>query len=251
MTKTERFLIPESEEEINNAFKQAELFIIENGEKNLVLLTNTKDLTGTELEAELINRLGKPNYNRLKSGPLSSNGKTIRMESVRTLKGQANDAVIIGFYPGEKMINLLDDTRNAAAIILVPGVVEDKNIANWVETWNPEIFGQEKGSTQPNVDECVVIKALKSITRLYKHKSLSSTRDKNAVAGLFQLLMNVGYTYDPQMIRNWAVQKGWKSRGADELERIAQKVNDGARVSKYKTAWNPDIIKQYEEECKN
>lgn len=247
-----RYYIPPSEDEIENAFEQARLFIEENDHSNVLFFTPTKNIAETDLEMFLKGLFGSSIVRSMLKNPIRlSDGTLIRLESIKTFnKAMAKDSIVMGFYVGKKMLDLLNDSSNASAIIIVPGIV-DKDVEDWIDIWNPEIFGGKKRTTKNLIKSCVVKKALETLTMLHSHSNheLGNNQDKAQAAELFHRLISAGEDYDPTSVRKWAIKNGWSSKGADRLEYIAKSINEGKKISKNTMSWRADLIKQFQDEC--
>ncbi|MCC7559763.1 MAG: hypothetical protein KO318_04955 [Methanobacterium sp.] len=249
-----RYYVPPSEDEIENAFEQARLFIEEKGPSNILFFTPTKDIAETDLEMFLKGLFGSSTVKSLFKNPIRlSDGTIIRLESIKTFKkAMAKDSIVIGFYAGKKMLDLLNDSLNASAIIIVPGIM-DKDVEDWIDIWNPEIFGGRKRTSKKLIKSCVVEKALETLTMLHSHSNheLGNNQDKAQAAELFHRLISAGEDYDPISIRKWAIKNGWSSKGADRLEYIAKSIIERKRIRKNAMSWRADLIKQFQDECNN
>jgi len=251
VVKVERYYIPPDENEIENAFEQVRLFLKDNNASNIVLLTNTQDI-GEDLEIFIDRKLRSP-INSLLRNPVHLSDITIRMESNRTFnRAMANNSAIIGFYPGKNMLDLLNDSKNALAIIIVPSIV-DPYVEDWIDIWNPEVFGGQKGILNPLIESCILKKGLETLTRLYGHSNheLSNPDDKANATELLYRLNRSGEFLDPSLIRKWSIRNGWSSEGSYKLEDIAKSLNEGRRIRRNQNSWRSNLIEQFTEECEN
>ena len=48
--------------------------------------------------------------------------------------------------------------------------------------------------------------------------------DKKSADEVFRILRAKGHTLDPAAIKSWAIRRGWKPGGADELSKVAAKI---------------------------
>lgn len=248
-----KFLIPPSTAEIENAFIQAFLIIEDCEKKDILLITPTKNQMHTTSLKEL---LGDENVKDLiKKVNIQVKGISIRLESLKTFKiSDPRNSVIIGIHSGKSILDKMDDS-NANAIIAVPSVINEI-VQNWIDTWNPEVYGEEKTDDEKIlINNCVVEKALKTITSLMKRPQTSqiiikSTLDKEMTVELFKVLRKYNELYDPESIRKWAIRKGWTSKGADELKDISKKILEGKRIRGSKIPiWTEENIKTWRDEC--
>lgn len=251
MDEIKRYLIPQSEEEVLNAFKQAVSIISETDTKKIVLLTPTRNIEDGDIE----DFLGPNKTKKLVKDKfcILNEGITLIHETNQTFRvSKANNAIIIGIYASKKMLDLIDDSKNAIAVIVAPGF-EDKYVTDWINTWDPQIFGAKKEEKVPKkiINNYVVENALNSLTRRLKRSKrvyIGGNLDKESTTQLFSILVKNGETYDPVSVRQWAVKHEWTSESADKLEDIAQAVLDGKKIRKGKYPhWKSNIIDTWRE----
>lgn len=247
-----RLLIPPTDEEIKLAFILAVEIANNYDEKDILIITATKN----EMNLRgLRNFLGDRTVYRLKKNqPIVFRGVSIRLESLRIFN-QLNprNSVIIGLYPGKSMFNKLDDS-NAAAVVVVTDII-DKQVENWIETWNPQIYGENKKSEKSLIDNCVVEEALKALTLFMKRPHTSyimirGTIDREMAVELFKILVKYGEQYEPDEIQKWTRREGWTSEGADELKEISQQIQEGRRIRGSKIPiWTSKNIDEWRNNC--
>lgn len=250
----DRFLIQPDDEEIKLTFILARDIVENYDEKDILIVTATKN----EMNLMGLRKFfGDKIVNRLKENqPIVSRGFSIRLESLRTFNQfNPRNSVIIGLYPGRSMFNKLDDS-NAAAVIAVTDII-DEQVENWIETWNPQIYGENQKSQEKKlVDNCVVEEALKVLTTLMKRPHTSdiiirSTNDREMAVELFKILVKYGEHYDPDEILKWARREGWTSEGADELKEMSQKIQERRRIRGSKIPiWTSKDIDRWRNNCK-
>ncbi len=98
--------------------------------------------------------------------------------------------------------------------------------------------------------EKIVEIALISLTgRVYLSTNLTHPSDKGAAVGLFRILRDNGTKFDPDEVRRWAIQNGWKTKGANKLREIANGILEGKRLRGGQSSWASDIFEQWKSEC--
>jgi len=221
------------------------------GNKDAILLIPTKNnLRGTSLETALGKDVADALY-KGKSVKLNSGGN-LKLETERTFRGLWRSDIILGVYVTKKMLNMIDDAKDAKAVIVVPWNIKD--VKEWQMTWNPILIGESENKSSPKklIENPVVEEALKTLTkRVNLSTGLSHPSDRDAAIELFRILLKNNELFDPVAIRAWAIRNGWTSEGADELKDIAEGVLKGKRyrVSPY-SSWAKDIIEQLRDAAK-
>ncbi|MDY9922764.1 hypothetical protein [Methanobacterium sp.] len=247
----DKYLIPESKEEIKNAFILA-FSIIENlKKKDILLLTPTKNLM--QLQG-LVEILGENSVNRLRHNDVVVTKECIlRLESLRTFTHSHNNSIIIGIYPSKTMFDKLDDS-NADVIIAVPSIITP-DVQQWIETWTPKIYSEKiKKMEKEFIGNCVVKKSLEHLTSMLKTRDthdmmIRSDFGNGITVALFKFLEENNEEFDPISIRKWAVNNSWSSEEADILQDMSQKVFDGRRIRRSIPIWTEEDLKKWREEC--
>ena len=189
---------------------------------DIVLLTHTKNqLDHTSLAGHL-----GPGASKALSKGMKFNlgdGTALRHVTLRTLGYSARNSVVIAFYADEAMLETLDGKPGIAGIVAVPEF--DGDIDQWIKRWNPVVHGATREDTKPLIDDPVIVAALESVTAMSNTSyDVLHPRDKEHADGVFRILRAKGHVLDPDAIKSWAIRKGWKPGGADELSKVAAKV---------------------------
>lgn len=143
MAKIKRYLIPANGEvkPIKDALNLLLKLCEELEAPNAILLIPTKrNIQGTTLERALGQKEAKALL-KDKSLELLS-GVNLRLETQRTFQYKGTSEIIIGVYVNNKMLNQIDNAKNAKAVIIVPWVMDD--VKEWIRTWNPQVIGGQK-----------------------------------------------------------------------------------------------------------
>jgi hypothetical protein len=188
----------------------------------IVLLTHTK----SQLDhTSLAGHLGPGASKALSKGMRFSldGGVTLCHATLRTFGYSARNSVVIAFYADEAMLETLDGKPGVAGIVAVPEF--DGDIDQWINRWNPVVHGAKREATKPLIDDPVIVKALESLTAISNISyDVLHPRDKEHADGVFRILRAKGHILDREAIKSWAIRKGWKPGGADELSKVAAKV---------------------------
>lgn len=217
---------------------------------NVVLLTPTKNLSGTIEEA-----LGRKYTKELEKGnklKMTDNSK-LSLESIRTFESWTKADVIVAIHADKKMLDKIDSNNNFSYVFVVPWIMDD-DIEEWIRTWNPDIYGEKnKNNPEKIIENPVVEKALESLTsRINLSTGLGHPLDKNAAVDLFRLLHKNNESFDPKSIRAWAVKNGWRPDFADKLQSIAQAIIDRKSIKGgQEKSWNSNLINILRNEVKN
>lgn len=189
---------------------------------DVVLLTHTKQQLD---HTSLANHLGLAGAKALSKGNRANlgNGVILRHETLRTLGYSTRNTVIIAFYAEDKMLEPLDGQTGVAGIVAVPEF--DGDIDAWKRRWNPIVHGAKRAATETLIDDPVIERALESITtRSNIAYNVLHPRDKEYADEVFRILRAKGHELDPERIKSWAIRRGWKPGGGDELAKAAGKV---------------------------
>lgn len=189
---------------------------------DVILLTHTKQ----QLEhTSLANHLGGGAAKALGKGTRANlvDGITLRHETLRTLGYSTRNSVVIAFYAEDRMLETLDGLPGVLGIVSVPDF--DGQIDGWIERWNPKVHGAERATPEKLIDDPTVERALESITtRSNIAHGVLHPRDKQYADEAFRILRAKGHSLNPAKIKSWAIRRGWKPGGGDELAKAATKV---------------------------
>jgi hypothetical protein len=194
---------------------------------DVILLTHTKDQLR---HTSLAGHVGINAAKALGSGARLDleAGATLRHATLRTLGHSARNAVIIAFYAEDRMLEALDGLAGVLGIVAVPDLAGQAD--GWIERWGPVVHGSPRAAPEKLIDDPVVERALEAITTLSNIAyDVMHTRDKQHADEIFRILRAKGHTLDPTKIKSWAIRRGWKPDGAEELAKVAAKVMKLAR----------------------
>ena len=149
------------------------------------------------------------------------------MKTERTFRSPSNSNIIFGFLVTKKMLDEIDGSKRTHAVIIVPW--KNKEVEEWVQTWNPNIIGEKQIDVEEVIINPVVEEGLKTIP---SHNNLYHPSDKDMAVELLKRLHENGELFDPISVRVWAVRNGWSPEGADNMKDIAQGVIDKKRFRK-------------------
>jgi len=99
----------------------------------------------------------------------------------------------------------------------------------------------------------LVLEALKSLTaRVNLATGLSHYSDESSAKEIFKLLHKEGERLLASDITPWALKNGWKTKDAQQLGELAEKIGRGGRVVvRNKNQWREDIIAQLKTRASN
>lgn len=99
----------------------------------------------------------------------------------------------------------------------------------------------------------LVREALKSLTiRVNLATGLSHYSDESAAKEIFKLLHKEGESLVAYEITRWAITNGWKTKDAELLGLLAEKIGHGGKVVvRNKNQWREDIITQLKVRANN
>lgn len=92
--------------------------------------------------------------------------------------------------------------------------------------------------------------ALQSLTkRVNLSTGLGHPSDRSSAISMFKLLKRAGYSWEPDAVKIWAIQNGWKADHAADLADKAQGVLEGRRYQNVTDMWATDILAQWSAEA--
>lgn len=214
----------------------------------ILLVPTMANVKRTTLETALGTEIAKA---LVKGEPVRlPGGWNLALRTERTFRDAWTSDIIIAVYATQRMLDQIDSTSNAAAVIVVPWLME--HVAEWIRTWNPHVLGEPQVAPEVLIENPVVEEALKVLTDIVNLSTgLAHPRDKESAVQLFRLLYNHGELYDPDSVRAWALRHGWTPEGANDLKRVAQAILDRRRIrgGRY-PVWRPDIMKVLRERAR-
>ncbi len=150
-------------------------------------------------------------------------GIPMRLETVRTLRWAVKPSVLISVYSDQKMLDQVDSVKNLLGVVAVPHIPEA--LEKWEKTWSPTIHGALKQPAQKLIVDPIVEQALISLTHsINLSHSLLNPRDKEHADRTLRILRVNNHAESSENLRSWAVKNGWHPKAADELEKLATKV---------------------------
>jgi len=152
--------------------------------------------------------------------------------------------VVMSVYPTSKGIALINDTKNAHAIIVVPWTMNE-DVLKWQRAWTPTIIGDTTMTIEQLDLDPVIMDFLRRLTESANLSTgLVHPSDRNSAIELFQILRNDGITYDSAMVEAWAIKNGWNAGGAKDLALVAKEIADGKklRTSNNGSSWKTNIL---------
>lgn len=189
---------------------------------NVVLLVHTKaQIGGTSLASHLGSPLAK-SLNKGKIAQLQP-GQHIQLQTLKTLGQMLSDTIIIGFYADDQMLNVIDDRKSLIGAIAVPDLKGDADM--WAARWGAIIHGEKKTAPAKLIEDQVTENALTQLFAMVNPSTgIGHPRDKEHADNVLRILRAKGHTLDSEAIRSFAIQKGWHSRNAAELAKLAAKI---------------------------
>lgn len=161
----------------------------------------------------------------------------------RQLPTAAKGAAILLVHPTQKLLNKVDNLRDARSLAVVPWIMAE--VAHWISAYGPEdLLGKEK-TTHSSISNPVVARAMESIWLMINTSSgMGHPRDRDRVVDAFRILRKGREDVDPSEIRSWLLQKGMKPKYAEEIARVAENPSS-ARKHSSSRSWADDILEQW------
>jgi len=225
MTKIVRVLVPLDSQEPQTfglALAYAEKISNAAGATDVILLTHTKgQLDGTGLSRFLGPTAAKT---LIKGKPaMLSWGGSLHGETMKTLRYQARNSVIIAYYADEKLLDFVDGLSSVSGVVAVPWVAGEAD--GWAARWNAHFHGREQAAPAALIDDPVVVRALETLTKLINPTTgLGHPRDKQMANEILRILRAKGHNDPSGTIKSWAIRHAWRLKGAADLEALARKI---------------------------
>jgi len=194
---------------------------------------------------QLSNLLGQTTIRRLNKDNYSSwNRITFNLNTERLEISDWTEDIVLSLYPTSRMIDNLNNLNRAKAIVFVPGIERER--AEWIKTWNPEIIGGAQENVGSLELDPRLERALVSLTSMINLSTgLTHSSDRESTIQLLRILHRKRIQLNPNNLRIWALQNGWNSDGANQLQDYAQGVLEGRQ---YRTSgvniWSDKYIKE-------
>lgn len=192
---------------------------------DMVLLTHTKAQPGF---MALDGVLGTRGPKALAKGPVPMPwGSQLRSETLQTLKSSIlgpKPSIVIVYFAEPKILDTVDGLRNLAGVIVVPD--RPGGADAWTSRWGPIVHGQaQKATAAPLISDPVVVRALKSLSRMVNLSTgLLNQRDKAHAEEVLRILRAKRHADPSDQIKSWAIRNGWRPDGAAALEALARKI---------------------------
>ena len=225
MTKIIRVLVPldsQDEQTFGLALAYAEQIAKAAGVANVILLTHNKgQLDGTSL-SRLLGPAASKALIKGKTTSLSWGGR-LHAETMKTLRYQAQNAVVIAYYANEELLDFVDGLHGVAGTVAVPWVPGEAD--GWAARWNALVHGQKKQATAVLIDDTVVVRALETLTTIINLSTeLGHPRDKQQANEILRILRAKGHGDPSGAIKSWAIRHNWSPNAATDLEALARKI---------------------------
>jgi hypothetical protein len=226
MTKIVRALIPldsQDEQTFGLALGYAKEICKATGATDVILVTHTKgQLDGS---TGLSRFLGPGPLKALNKGGTATLpwGARLHSETVKTLRYQARNAVVIAYYADEKLLDHVDGLHSVAGVVAVPWLPGEAD--GWAARWDTLVHGREKRAPTALIDDPIVVRALESLSTIANLSTgLGHPRDKEWANEYLRILRAKGHRDPSATIKSWALRRGWSLRGATDLETLAKKI---------------------------
>lgn len=206
---------------IKLAFAQAFHNCKSNGLSNITLVFPTK---GSFTSSDIADFLGDKDAKALAKGSAVNLGDGIHLtlEIPKNVKSFGKYDVLLAIYLTAKDMDVIDGVNNANSIVYLPWNEEEG--MRWLSTWKPQVIGSQSWSAStgslPQLIQDVVLKLGRCINM---STGLTHPSDKEMAKKLFSELRKKGVSSSPELVRQFAVQKGWKPSRAQELATFSAK----------------------------
>lgn len=206
--------------------------------REYILLTHTKSQLK---QTSLGNHVGLATTNALLANQSISvaGGGHLRHATLQTLRSSTQQAVVIAYFADDNMMEKIDGLAGAIGVVVVPefsGYVE-----NWSARWTPIVHGQQPTSPVKLLSDTVVEKALQGLSsRVNLSNAVINTRDKQHANETLRILRAKGHTLEADKIKSWAIQNSWQLKAADELAKLAAKIQALSSKPSIKAFHDPD-----------
>ena len=221
-----RILIPidsQDPDSLAYAFEYAKkIFEVHKIGANVILLVHTKaQISSTSLAGHL----GSPVAKSLSKGKTVQlqPGQYVQLQTLKTLGQMLADTIIIGFYADDRMLDIIDDRKGLVGAIAVPDLKGDAD--NWAARWGAIVHGEKNTAPAKLIEDQVVQNALTQLFAMVNPSTgIGHPRDKEHADNVLRILRAKGHFLESEAIRSFAIQKGWRSRNADERAKLAAKI---------------------------
>ena len=152
--------------------------------------------------------------------------------------------IVMSLFPTSKMTDNLNDLNRAKAIVVVPWINNERE--KWIQTWNPELIGGDKVEIEDLDLDPKLERALSTLTGMINMSSgLTHSSDRESAIQLLLILHKNSIQLKPEYMKIWALQNGWISDGANQLQDIAKRILEGSRFrTSGVSMWNAKFIRE-------
>lgn len=220
-----KFLVPDdfTPSSIETAFNYARKILEQTPEIEEVILVipTKKQIQGTTLTTYLGSGIAKA----LKDTGTSKQplGVPLKLESAQTLKWISRPSLVICVYADQSMMDKIGTLANVVGVIALP--YAPNRLKAWEDTWNPTIHGKPKKVAQLLISDPIFEQAMSCLTGAVNlSTSTFHPNDKTSADRSLRILRIKGHTESPENLRAWAIKNQWPPRLADELLKLATKV---------------------------
>ena len=223
-TNIQRYLVPGQGPDLEALKECLALAVKVSREKELKMITLLVPMKSNFENSVVADLLGKKVIKTLLKGQKVKAIDDIYMEleSIQTFSEYATYEMIIGIYLSQKGIDVLDSVRSVKAIIFLPWLKDE--VSDWIARWNPSIVGEPALTKPPSILDPTALKKLRDLTSgINLSTGLGHPSDKQAAKDTFSKLRSEGIGFDPNDIKNWAIQNGWHPQHADRLAKLSEK----------------------------
>ncbi|MCS0504314.1 hypothetical protein [Ancylobacter mangrovi] len=121
------------------------------------------------------------------------------------------------------MMEKVDGLAGLIGVVVVPEFPGE--VDAWSARWTPVVHGQQSTAPVKLISDTVVKKALQGLSEWVNlSHAVMNPRDKEHANETLRILRAKGHILDPDKVKSWAIQNGWKPTAADELAKLAAKI---------------------------
>lgn len=224
MGEPTRVLVPidaHDAESFRLAFGYAQKICGTAGSQDVILLTHTKN----QLSSTSLSRfLGPAAVRALDKGPVPlSWGGRLSVETMKTLRFSARNALVVVYYAEPKILDFVDGLASVAGVVAVPDIAGEADA--WVARWGAIVHGQAHQPPAVLIDDAVFVRALETLSSVINMTTgLGHPRDKDMANEILRILRAKGHADQSANIKSWAIRRGWRPDAAADLETLSRKI---------------------------
>lgn len=188
-----------------------------------------------------------------RSAVIQRTAGSLQIESERTFAKKRyswRGTAALALWPTAKMLALLDETPDLAALAAVPWQL--KGLDAWRASRRPiDLLGVAEQAAVPSIADPVVRVALEHLTlSVNLGTGLTHPSDKDHAIETFRALRKAGHLWNPDKLHAWALATGWTNDGADDLRKYAAGILDGRRFqTKGQYGLRSDVVEHWRREA--